>query len=109
MRRVLVLLVCTTSVMTGAGAAVQASSAGSPVPVATTGAVWTAPRQLSRLPSEAPTVVSSADDLVAAWREYDGAHWRVTVATRTDDGTWSSPQWLSAPDVDAGRPVAVAN
>lgn len=79
---------------------------------------WTTPVTVSSpgVATETPRVArlwqySEADDvsyehLVAVWRAFDGAHWRIQYAIKASGSTnWSSPMMLSGAGQDAAEPV----
>ncbi len=76
--------------------------------------VWTPPVTISDpvLPADSVSVASDAvydpwqrAKSLAAWRVFDGEHWRIAVSTDLG-GHWTSPQLVSAAGVDAGHPSA---
>ncbi|HEY6836643.1 MAG TPA: PASTA domain-containing protein [Gaiellaceae bacterium] len=75
------------------------------------GGRWGAPQDLSAPGKDAknPQVaMDGAGNALAVWERFDGANWIIQAAGRPPEGTWSSPEDLSAPGQDAHEPeVAV--
>jgi hypothetical protein len=71
------------------------------------GQPWSSPSALSAPGQDAfdPQVAIGADGMaVAAWRSWDGSHYRVQASTRPASGSWSAPSTLSAAGADAWDP-----